>query len=775
MSNIHKFETLIEGKKLEIEVGRLASLANASCTARLGDTQVLATAVIGRSPRAEIDYFPLMVDYEERLYAAGKISGSRFMKREGRPSEEAVLTSRMIDRSLRPLFDHRIREDVQVVITVLSIDQENDPDSVALIAASVALAISDIPWGGPIGALRVNEVDGAYRLNVPPAPKLLGEDVEAAEETFPDLDVFIAGSKTEVVMLETAAKEMSEDRVYGAIEYGMKNMRSLVEFIENIQKEIGKPKRPIPEPTPEEQQARLRVRERVEASAREKIGGIFNIADKTERLNALDAARKDIAAELSANEENASGLVKFGVSVVDELFANEVRRRTLETGVRVDGRQCDELRPISCEAGILPRTHGSGLFNRGETQVLSIATLGAPGKEQVLDTMEVSLGKKRFMHHYNFPAFSVGEVAPMRGPSRRDIGHGALAEKALRPIIPPRDVFPYTIRVVSEVLSSNGSSSQASACGSSLALMDAGVPILAPVAGIAMGLYTNEDKSQYRILTDIQGVEDHDGDMDCKVAGTRKGITAIQLDIKLGGISLDIVKEALAGARKARESILDSMGNVLPEHRKEISRFAPRIETLKIATDRIRDLIGPGGKMINKIIDETGVDIDIEDDGTVHVTSNDAEAMAKALKMVEAVTKEIQVGEEYDGRVTQIVKERNGNGEIGALVEILPGQVGMVHVSALEWHRVEKVSDILHVGDTVRVKVMGIDKEKGRIELSRKALLPKPEGYIEEPRGMGRRGFGGGARRFGHRDHFNNGHDDRSQDGPRPVPRHNDE
>lgn len=775
MNNIHTFETEIEGKKLQIEVGRLASLANASCTARLGDTQVLATAVIGRSQRPDIDYFPLMVDYEERLYAAGKISGSRFIKREGRPSEEAVLTSRMIDRSLRPLFDHRIREDVQVVITVLSIDQENDPDTVALIAASVALSISDIPWGGPIGALRVNSVDGGYRLNVPPAPKLLGEEAEAAEEKFPDLDVFIAGNKTEVVMLETAAKEIPEDQVYGAIEYGMQHMRSLVEFIEKIQKEIGKPKRPLPEPTPEEKEARARVRERVEATAPTKIKAVFDIADKTERLNALDAARKEISAELSADAECTSALVKFGMSIIDELFALEVRTRTLETGVRVDGRKCDEVRVVSCEAGILPRTHGSGLFNRGETQVLSVATLGAPGKEQVLDTMEVSLGKKRFMHHYNFPAFSVGEVAPMRGPSRRDIGHGALAEKALRPVVPTRDVFPYTIRVVSEVLSSNGSSSQASACGSSLALMDAGVPLLAPVAGIAMGLYTNDDKSKYRILTDIQGVEDHDGDMDYKVAGTRKGITAIQLDIKLGGISLEIVKETLTAARTARESILDIMQKVMPEPRKEISQFAPRIETLHINTDRIRDLIGPGGKMINKIIDETGVDIDIDDDGTVHVTSNDAEAMAKALKMVEAVTKEIQIGEEYEGHVTQIVKERNGNGEIGALVEILPGQVGMVHISALEWRRVENVSDILHVGDTVRVKVMGVDKEKGRIELSRKAFLPKPEGYVEEPRGMGRRGFGGGTRRFDNRGSFDRGRDDRPQSGPRPMPRRNDE
>ncbi|MBU0963571.1 polyribonucleotide nucleotidyltransferase, partial [Patescibacteria group bacterium] len=596
MSTIKKFTTEFAGKKLIFEFGRFAGQAHGACTVQYGETVVLATAVMNSTMREGVDYFPLMVDYEERLYAAGKIKGSRFIKREGRPSDEAVLTSRLVDRSIRPLFDQESRTDVQVVLTVLSVDQENDPDILSLIASSAALSVSPIPWAGPIAGVRVARVGDEWVLN----PTYNAREKAAME-------IVVVGNKDKVLMIEASAQQVKEDLVYEAIKFGHKHLCKTVDFIQELQSKIGIKKEVVElgELSEEEQKALNKVKEKVQSFCQEKIQKIFGTGKKEQQL-ALIQLKDELEEVLKADNDVTKENRQKGLNMVDRVYEQESRSLVLKKETRVDGRQLDEVRKISCEVGILPRTHGSGVFVRGETQVLSVVTLGSPGDEQFLDTMEET-GKKRFMHHYNFPGFSTGEVKPMRSVGRREIGHGALVEKALEQVLPSKDDFPYTIRVVSEVLSSNGSSSQASCCGSSLALMDAGVPIKDPVAGIAIGLITDEkDSSKYKLLTDIQGVEDHDGDMDFKVAGTKNGITAIQMDVKLKGISFEIIKDALENARQTRLSILDEMLKTIPEPRADLSKYAPRIYTLRIDPEKIRDVIGRGGETINKIIDECG-------------------------------------------------------------------------------------------------------------------------------------------------------------------------
>lgn len=724
------------GKTLKIEMGKLAGLANASALVQYGESSVLVTAVMG-GQRPGMSYFPLLVDYKENWYAAGKISGSRWVKREGRPTDEAVLTGRLIDRSIRPLFDDSIRIDVQVVATVLSFDMENDLDVPSVIGAACALMVSDIPWAGPLAAVNVGMKAGEWIVNPTNAQRLDN-----------DYNVLVSGRLDKVVMIEADGKEVADEIVVEGIERAIKELRPVIELLQKIQTEIGKEKTVIakPQPTAEEEAKRQEVTAKATAFVQSKLASLFGIRGKTERLHAENAVKAELFAQFEADD---SGIAS---EVYEKLYEAEFRRQVLEKEVRVDGRGMDEVRPLAIEIDVLPRTHGSAIFQRGETQVLSLLTLGAPGDEQWIDQMKKE-GKKRFMHHYNFPGFSVGEVTPNRGASRRDIGHGALAEKALEPVVPSREDFPYTVRIVSEVLGSNGSSSQASACASSLAMMAAGVPITAPVAGIAMGLVTAEDGKSYKVLTDIQGVEDHSGEMDFKVAGTRKGITAIQLDIKSAGISMSVVRDAITGARTAREKILDAMAQVIAEPRKELSTYAPRITTLKIDQDKIRDLIGPGGKMINSIIDEFGVSIDIEDDGTVLVTSEKAESMQQALDKIKGVTRVIAEGEILEGPIAQIMKDRNTGKEIGAIVSLGGSQDGMIHISAVCNGRIRNVSDVLHEGDIVKVKVMGVDKERGRIELSRKALLDPsqpdplcpPEKFMsadEMPEGRG--GFRGG-------------------------------
>ncbi len=715
MAEVKKFSAEVAGRPLEVEVGKLAGQAHGSARVQYGDTVVLATVVQAPEPREGIDFFPLMVDYEERLYAAGKIKGSRFIKREGRPTDEAILTSRLIDRSIRPLFKGTERRDVQVMVTVLSVDGENDPDVPSLIGASLALSMSPIPWGGPVAAVRIGRINGEWVLN---------PSYEAREKS--DLDVYLSATESEVVMLEVAGNEVPEDVVAEAITFGMKHVAKLFPFMQEVIAACGQSKRPEPELEPEAREALAGLRRKVEAYLSGKFEALFAAKNKEQRQKLMAELNAGLDEALKADNEVSKEARVQGLQMVEEFLDRASRKLVLEKSVRVDGRQVDQVRALSAEVGVLPRTHGSGLFQRGETQVLSVVTLGSPGMEQTLDGMEED-GKKRFMHHYNFPGYSVGEAKPVRSPGRREIGHGALAEKALVPVIPQdKEKFPYTIRIVSEVLSSNGSSSQASICGSSLALMDAGVPIKAAVAGIAMGLISDpDDKSRYTIITDIQGIEDHSGDMDFKVAGTRTGLTAVQLDIKLGGISLDIVRETLAKAREARMKVLDVMEGAIKEPRPELSRYAPRIVSFHIPVDKIRDVIGPGGKIINEIIDATGVTIDIEDDGLVMVTSVSAEASDKAVAWIKNLTREVVVGEVFQGKVTRLMN-------FGAFVEILPRQEGLVHVSELSWNYVANVHDAVKVGDVIPVKVTEID-ELGRINLSHRQTLPKPEGYVERP------------------------------------------
>ena len=733
-----QFETEFAGKKLSVEIGTLAKQASGSCTVRYGDTVVLATAVMG-GIREGINYFPLSVDYEERLYAAGKIKGSRWVKREGRPSDEAILTSRLVDRAIRPLFPKEIKNEVQVILTVLSFDNENDSDVVGLVAGSIALSISPIPWSGPLAGLRVGRVEGEWLVN---------PSFEAREKS--DLDLVIAGINHKVLMIEAEGKEVTEDDVYAAIEFSTQHISTLIDFINDVTKKVGQPKTILtttPEAESEEgTDSTASSRELIEKSQawiQQHVGKILfdtKLVTKAERKAAIEAAKQELLTYLESEGIGKERRVK-ALPLVDEFVDSEVSKAIITQEKRVDGRALTDVRLLECRVGILPRTHGSGLFNRGETQVLSIVTLGAPGDEQFLEGLEES-GRKRYMHHYNFPPYSVGEVGRLGSPGRREIGHGALAEKALRPILPEKEEFPYTIRVVSEVLGSNGSSSMASTCGSSLALMDAGVPIKKAVAGIAMGLASDE-AGNYKVLTDLQDHEDGTGGMDFKIAGTRDGITAIQLDTKTHGLPLEIIKQTLTQGHQARQEVLDSMDKAIKEVRKELSVYAPRIITFKIDPEKIRSVIGPGGKVINEIIDKTGVQIDIEQDGTVAVTATSEESSQAAVAWIQSIVKEFEVGEAVEGTVSRIM-------DFGAIVDISPTQDGMVHISEIAHRRVTTVADELKVGDKVNVKV--ISKENGRLSLSIKALLPRPEGMPEpEPRRDFRPRHGGDSRRDSHR------------------------
>ncbi|MFA6512231.1 MAG: polyribonucleotide nucleotidyltransferase [Patescibacteria group bacterium] len=740
---MESFTTEVGGRTLTIQAGKYAGQANAAVTVQYGETVVLATAVMSSEVREGMEYFPLMVDYEERLYAAGKIKGSRFIKREGRPSDEAILTGRIVDRSVRPLFDQSARNDVQVVITVLSVDQENDPDVLSVIAASTALAVSDIPWNGPLSAVRVSRLNDAWVVNP-----------TYAQRAESQLDLLVCGTDEKVIMIESEGKQAPEDIALQGIEEALKHIAPSYKLIQEVTKKIGKEKSTFTtteqDENPEEREAHEYTQNKVKEMVGERLKDILAITDPAKGKEAIKALEAEVEATLKADNKVSKDLRVMGIALIGKHLDEATVKLTLEEGKRVDGRALDEVRPLTVEVGLLPRTHGTGLFQRGETQVLSVVTLGSPGDEQTLDSMEES-GTKRYMHHYNFPGFCVGEAKPLRGPGRRDIGHGALAEKALVPVLPSKEDFPYTVRVVSEVLSSNGSSSQASICGSTLALMDAGVPITAPVAGIAMGLVMDEETGKYRVLTDIQGIEDHSG-MDFKVAGTAEGITAIQLDIKVSGLTLAICKEALEGAKKARLTILDTMAKVIKEPRKELSKYAPRISTIKVDPEKVREVIGRGGEVINKIIEDCGgkdvTKIDIDDEGLVVITSMDAAMAEKAKKIIESITKEVEVGEVYEGTVTRIVTDANSGGEIGAIVEIAPGKDGMVHISEVRPERIEKISDYLKVGDTVRVKVMEVDKERGRTGLSVRALTdPNYEEHKKErrsprPGGNDRRGGG---------------------------------
>lgn len=695
----HCLDMSLGGRRLSLEVGKVAKQANGSVLVRYGDTVVLVTACMSREPREGIDFFPLIVDYEERLYAVGKIPGG-WIKREGRPSEVATISARMIDRPLRPLFPEGFRHDVQVVCTVLSVEQDNDPDITALIGASCALAISDIPFREPVGGVKVGRVNGEFVV----CPTL--SQAEAS-----DLNLTIAGSKDAILMVEAGANEVSEEAILDAISFGHKSVIEIVQLIEELVSRCGKPKREVAFYAPHEDVA-TKVRE----LATEDVSSALRIVDKLTREERLENIEEEVLQKLM-DDDSGEAPASLGIDVSTVLKAvtkEQLRKMVSEESVRIDGRKCEEIRQISCEVGLLPRVHGTGLFTRGQTQVLTNATLGAIGDEQLLD----GLGdeeSKRFMHHYNFPPYSVGEVRPIRGPGRREIGHGSLAERALAPVIPDEVEFPYTVRLVSEVLESNGSTSQASVCGSTLALMDAGVPIKRPVAGIAMGLIKENDK--VAILSDIMGIEDALGDMDFKVAGTEKGITALQMDIKIHGITGEIMGKALEQAKDGRMFILGKMQEAISKPREELSPYAPRIITMSIDPDKIRDVIGPGGKVIRHIIDETGVKIDIEDDGRVFIASQDGEAGEKAKKMIEDLTADVEVGRIYTGTVTRTTS-------FGAFVEILPGKEGLVHISQLAHTRVGKVEDVVEVGDSVMVKVTEIDA-MGRINLSRKDALPR--------------------------------------------------
>lgn len=689
---MHIFEMELGGRTLTIETGKMAKQASGAVLARYGDTAVLVTATASAEPREGIDFFPLTVDYEEKLYSVGKIPGG-FIKREGRPSESAILFSRLLDRPIRPLFAEGFRNDVQIVATVLSVEQDNAPEITAMIGASAALCLSDIPFNGPIGGVRVGRVDGQFIIN---------PTVEQMEQS--DLNLAVAGTADAISMVEAGANELPEDVILEAILFGHEEIKRIVAFINDMVAVAGKPKREI---------ALFSVPEEMEQAVREYISDKLNEAVRNADKHSRDAAVDAVKAE--AMEHFAEIYPEEGKKlsyIMHKTLKNIVRHMITDEKIRPDGRGIEEVRPITCEVDLLARTHGSALFTRGQTQALTITTLGAIGDEQILDGLGTE-ESKRYMHHYNFPAFSVGETKPSRGPGRREIGHGALAERALVPMIPSEDVFPYTIRLVSEILESNGSSSMASVCGSTMSLMSAGVPIKRPVSGVAMGLVKEGDN--YTILTDIQGMEDALGDMDFKVAGTTEGVTAIQMDIKIEGLTKEILTDALAQARRGRMHILGKMLEAIDQPREELSPYAPRIITLQIHPDKIRDVIGPGGKIIKKIIEETGVKIDIEDDGKTFIAAVDMEAGKKAVKMIEDLIREVEVGETYEGKVTRIMN-------FGAFVEVLPGKEGLVHISQLAKERVEKVEDVVSIGDIVKVKVIEIDRQ-GRVNLSRKVLL----------------------------------------------------
>ncbi|WP_115345559.1 polyribonucleotide nucleotidyltransferase [Listeria grayi] len=694
------FSTEWAGQKLFIEVGQLAKQASGAALVRYGDTVVLTAAVGSKKPRPG-DFFPLTVNYEEKMYSVGKVPGG-FLKREGRPSDKATLTARLIDRPIRPLFAEGFRNEVQITSTVFSVDQDCSPEMAAMLGSSIALCISDIPFDGPIAGVDVGLIDGKYVIN--PTP-------EQFEKS--DINLTVAGTYEAINMVEAGAKEVSEEAMLEAIMFGHEEIKRLCKFQEEIVQAVGKEKREI----------ELFVSDpELEAEVKAASEAKMKTAIKTEEKKAREAAIEDVKEEIletyKAKElEDEAAVLAEVAHILEMIEKDEMRRLISQDKIRPDGRKVNEIRPLSSETGLLPRVHGSGLFTRGQTQALSICTLAPLREHQIIDGLGTE-EYKRFMHHYNFPQFSVGETGPRRAPGRREIGHGALGERALQYVIPSEEEFPYTIRLVSEVLESNGSSSQASICGSTLAMMDAGVPIKAPVAGIAMGLVKLGD--DYTILTDIQGMEDHFGDMDFKVAGTKDGITALQMDIKIDGLSRQILHEALEQAKEGRLHILEHLNATIAGPRETLSPYAPKIVTLSIKPEKIKDVIGPGGKQINNIIDETGVKIDIEQDGTVYVASQDEEMNKKAIQIIEDIVREVEVGEIYTGKVRRIEK-------FGAFVELFKGTDGLVHISELAHERVGKVEDILKLGDEVKVKVIEVDHQ-GRVNLSRKALIEKKEG-----------------------------------------------
>ena len=694
------YSTKLAGRELTIETGKIAGLANGSVVVKYGDTVVMANVTASKEPKEGVDFFPLSVDYEEKLYAVGKIPGS-FTKREGKPSDKAILTSRAIDRPLRPLFPKDFRNDVCVTTTVLSVEQDNSPEVCAMIGASAALAISDIPFNGPTAAVAVGWVDGEIVINP-----------TVAQRERSRLTATVAGTLEKITMIEAGADEIPNETMLEAIKKAHEEIKNICHFIADIQAEIGKPKFEYKSFAVDPE-----FYQEIVANFKDRMYQDVQATDKEVRDANIDKITEDITAYVTEKygEDIAEKRKTDIADSVHDLEKACVREMILEEHKRPDGRKIDEIRPLSCEIDVLPRVHGSAIFTRGQTQVMSVVTLGMKSEEQMLDGLDEETGK-RYMHQYNFPSYSVGEARPSRGPGRREIGHGALAEKALVPVLPSEEEFPYAIRVVSEVLSSNGSTSQASICGSTLSLMAAGVPIKKPVAGISTGLVTDKnDKSRYIMLTDIQGIEDFFGDMDFKVGGTKDGITAIQVDIKIDGLTYDIIKEAFERTKVARDYILDEiMLPVISEPRKEVSKYAPKIMTSKISVDKIKDVIGPGGKMINKIIDATGVKIDIEEDGSVCVYSSDMEAAKKAMKMIETIAREIEVGGIYDGVITKIMS-------FGAFVDIGGGKEGLLHISKISSKRVEKVEDVLSVGDEVTVKVYEIDNQ-GRINLTMKDL-----------------------------------------------------
>ena len=696
------FKTAIGGKLLELEIGKVCEMANGQVMVKYGDTVVNVTAVASKEPRPDIDFFPLSCDYEEKMYAAGKIPGG-FIKREGRPSEKAILNSRLMDRPLRPLFPKGFFNDVQVVATVMCVDHDAPSEIAAMIGSSVALAISDIPWDGPTGSVLIGMVDGQFIVN----PSL-------AQREESSMHLVVSGTKDAIMMVEAGANEVPEETILDAIMFAHEEIKKIVEFIETIVAEIGKPKMEV-----ELYQVPEDIDTAVRAYAEDKMRAAIQTFDKMERLENMDAVEaetKEHFEEIYPDNGKDIGNVLYAIT------KEQVRSLILDDGIRPDNRKREEIRPIWCDTSVLPRTHGTGLFKRGQTQVLSVATLAPLSEAQTIDGITEQT-EKRYMHHYNFPPYSVGEARPMRSPGRREIGHGALAERALIPVLPNEEEFPYAIRVVSEVLSSNGSTSQASVCGSCLALMDAGVPIKAPVAGIAMGLIERVEEdgsSKMAILSDIQGMEDFLGDMDFKVAGTEKGVTAIQMDIKVHGLSKQVLQEALKQAYEGRMHIMKEMLDELPAPRAELSPYAPRIISMQIDPDHIRTVIGPGGKTINKIIADTGVKIDIDDTGLVYIAAPDMESAQAGVREIELLIKEPEPGEIYEGKVTRILTTAKGS--VGAFIEILPGKEGLLHISKMAKERVEKVEDVMNVGDVVKVKVTEIDSQN-RINLSRKELL----------------------------------------------------
>jgi polyribonucleotide nucleotidyltransferase len=730
---IKKVEADLAGKKISLESGLLARQANGSILARLGDTVVLATAVMGKVKEG-MDYFPLMVDYEERLYAAGKIKGSRFIKREGRATDEAILSGRLIDRSIRPLFPEGMRNEVQVVATILSVDEVNDPDILAINAASTALSMSNIPFEGPIAAVRVGRLNGEFKINP-----------SYDERKSSDLDLVVSGTGEHIMMVEAGAGQVSEDDMTAALKFAMPHLKTLIDLQNDLVKQAGVAKAEVALLTVD-----AAVMDKVMSYAGKLEEAMYGTFTKEQREKNISALQEELTnAIMEEMKDNTEIDVKKHIGLgFEKLMKKTIRKNILESEKRVDLRPLNKTREVSCQVGILPRTHGSALFNRGETQVLTTVTLGSQGDAQILDGMEdfgAEGTTKRYIHHYNFPGFSVGEVAPIRGPGRREVGHGALAERAVEVVIPEKEKFPYTLRLVSEVLSSNGSTSMASTCGSTLALMDAGVPITDIIGGVAMGLILDKETGKFKVLTDIQGIEDANGDMDFKVTGSEKGITALQMDIKAKGLTVEIMDQALKAAREGRMHILSVMKATIAAPRAEMSPLAPRIETMQINPEKIRDVIGTGGKVINKIIAETGVKIDIEDSGLVMVASNNAEAMKKALEWIHNLTREIKVGEQFKGRVSRIM-------DFGAFVELVPGHEGLCHISELAWHRVGRVEDVVKIGDLLDVKVVEID-HMGRINLSHKVLLPRPEGgtFDDRPRDRGDRGDRGGDRGHGPR------------------------